>query len=237
MLQKLLPREVTAWWISVTSSLWRVGFGGKGYSAAWWIGSKLGSCVTHYTGRRENSGKIVRCLADKKVSPGSPAVAVCVCCQCGMRHLLTWNDAISGLPVSQGSAEALVRWGGKTKRLSIAYFLHKISTQRYQNHVKSWSVSRDVESDYCWDWTTTVYWDSVEQVPSSTAAAVLLLPWKQLSKCASPEIWMLAVWAGCVWPSSTATTVTSIYVSKIQSFTVTSPHTSDSTTYDHSLCS
>jgi len=37
-----------------------------------------------------------------------------------------WKDAISGIPVSPGSAEALVKWGGKIKYVLIAYFLHNI---------------------------------------------------------------------------------------------------------------
>jgi len=37
-----------------------------------------------------------------------------------------WKDAISGFPVSPGSAEALVRWGGKIKYILIAYFLGNI---------------------------------------------------------------------------------------------------------------
>ena len=34
-----------------------------------------------------------------------------------------WKDTISRFPVSPGSAEALVRWGGKIKHVLIAYFL------------------------------------------------------------------------------------------------------------------
>jgi len=37
-----------------------------------------------------------------------------------------WKDAISGFPVSPGSAEALVRCGGKVKYILIAYFLRNI---------------------------------------------------------------------------------------------------------------
>jgi len=37
-----------------------------------------------------------------------------------------WKDAISGFPVSPGSARALVRWGGKVKYILIAYFLSNI---------------------------------------------------------------------------------------------------------------
>ena len=34
-----------------------------------------------------------------------------------------WKDAIFGFSVSADSAEAQVRWGGKVKYVSIAYFL------------------------------------------------------------------------------------------------------------------
>jgi len=37
-----------------------------------------------------------------------------------------WKDIISGFPISPGSAEALVRWGGKMKYVLIAYFLGNI---------------------------------------------------------------------------------------------------------------
>jgi len=39
------------------------------------------------------------------------------------RAAFKWKDAISGFPVSPGSAEALVGWGGKIKYVLIAYFL------------------------------------------------------------------------------------------------------------------
>ena len=43
-----------------------------------------------------------------------------------------WKDAISGFPVSPGSAEALVRWGGK-KYILIAYFLGNIYAKNCRN--------------------------------------------------------------------------------------------------------
>jgi len=39
-----------------------------------------------------------------------------------------------------GSAEAQVIWGGKIKRLSIAYFIGNISAKIYQNANQSWDV-------------------------------------------------------------------------------------------------
>jgi len=44
-----------------------------------------------------------------------------------------WKDAISAFPVSPGSAEALVRWGGKVKYILIAYFLGNICAKNCRN--------------------------------------------------------------------------------------------------------
>ena len=43
------------------------------------------------------------------------------------------KDAISGFPVSSGSAEALVRCGGKIKYILIAYFLGNIYAKNCRN--------------------------------------------------------------------------------------------------------
>jgi len=43
------------------------------------------------------------------------------------------KDAISGFPVFPGSAEALVRCGGKIKFILIAYFLGNIYAKNYRN--------------------------------------------------------------------------------------------------------
>ena len=43
------------------------------------------------------------------------------------------KDAISGFPVSIGSAEALVRCGGKIKYILIAYFLGNICAKNCRN--------------------------------------------------------------------------------------------------------
>jgi len=37
-----------------------------------------------------------------------------------------WKDIISGFPVSPGSSEALVKWGGKIKYVLVAYFFGNI---------------------------------------------------------------------------------------------------------------
>jgi len=39
----------------------------------------------------------------------------------------------SGFPLSQGNAEALDRWGGKTKHCRIPYFLGNTSAESYHN--------------------------------------------------------------------------------------------------------
>ena len=44
-----------------------------------------------------------------------------------------WKKAISGFPVSPGSAEALVRCGGKIKYILIAYFLGNICAKNCHN--------------------------------------------------------------------------------------------------------
>ena len=43
------------------------------------------------------------------------------------------KDSISGFPVSPGSAEALVRCGGKMKYILIAYFLDNICAKNCRN--------------------------------------------------------------------------------------------------------
>ena len=54
-----------------------------------------------------------------------------------------WKAAISGFLVSQGSAEALVRWGRKIKYPLIAYFLSNMC-QNYQNRFVNVKVTARV---------------------------------------------------------------------------------------------
>ena len=61
---------------------------------------------------------------------------MCFVCLLGNQHtVFKWKDAISGFPVSQGSAEPLDRWGGKTKHRLIFYFLSNTSAKNYRNPV------------------------------------------------------------------------------------------------------
>ena len=46
-----------------------------------------------------------------------------------------WKDTISGVHVSPGSAETLIRRGGITIHHLIAYFLSNISSRNYQNRL------------------------------------------------------------------------------------------------------
>jgi len=45
----------------------------------------------------------------------------------------TGKDTISVFSVSQGSVEALIRWGGKVWQRMIACFLSNISAKNYKN--------------------------------------------------------------------------------------------------------
>jgi len=58
----------------------------------------------------------------------------CVSCFLAKKHAsFKWKDAISGFPVSPGSAKALVRCGGKIKYILIAYFLGNICAKNCRN--------------------------------------------------------------------------------------------------------
>jgi len=58
-----------------------------------------------------------------------------MCSLAKQQTVFKWKDAISGFPVSQGSAEALDRWGGKLKHRLISYFLSNTSATNYRNRV------------------------------------------------------------------------------------------------------
>ena len=61
---------------------------------------------------------------------------MCFVCSLAKQHaVFKWKDAISGLPVSQGSLQPLDRWGGKTKHRLISYFLSNTSAKNYRNRI------------------------------------------------------------------------------------------------------
>jgi len=65
---------------------------------------------------------------------GSALTRWCVLCFLEKKHAaFKWKDAISGFPVSPGSAEAPVRWGGKIKYILIAYLLGNIHAKNCRN--------------------------------------------------------------------------------------------------------
>jgi len=70
------------------------------------------------------------------------------------RATFKWKDAISGFPVSPGSAEALVRWGGKIKYVLIAL----LSGQHFrQNLLQSNCVCKDYSKSNVGRFWDTVY--------------------------------------------------------------------------------
>ena len=56
-----------------------------------------------------------------------------VCLLANQHETFTWKHAFSVFSVLQGSAEALIRWGGKIWHLLIACFLNNISAKYYEN--------------------------------------------------------------------------------------------------------
>jgi len=65
-----------------------------------------------------------------------------------------WKDAISGFPVSPGSAEALVGRGGKIKYILIAYFLGNICAKNCHNRTVYIKIIAICKSG-------TFFWDTV----------------------------------------------------------------------------
>ena len=65
-----------------------------------------------------------------------------------------WKDAISRFPVSPGSAEALVRCGGKIKYILIAYFLGNIFATNCRNRTVYVKIIASCKGG-------TFFWDTV----------------------------------------------------------------------------
>ena len=63
------------------------------------------------------------------------------------------SELSSGFSISQGNAEALDRWGGKTKHRMIPYFLSNISAKSCLNRI----VYVKIIASWRWD----VFWDTV----------------------------------------------------------------------------
>jgi len=75
------------------------------------------------------------------------AAGVGLCCTHSAARLF------SEFPISQGNAEALERWGGKTKHCLTSYFLRNTSAKNYRN----WIVWVKIITSQRWD----VFWDTV----------------------------------------------------------------------------
>ena len=89
----------------------------------------------------------------------------CASCFLVKKHAaFRWKDAISEFPVSPGSAEALVRWGGKIKYILIAYFLRNICAE----NCRSRTVYAKIIASQMWDVFETVH-NSVNSSSSATA--------------------------------------------------------------------
>jgi len=71
-----------------------------------------------------------------------------------MHATFKWKDAISGIPVSAGSAEAVVRCGGKIKYVLIAYFLGNIFAKNCRNQTVYVKIIGSCKGG-------TFFWDTV----------------------------------------------------------------------------
>jgi len=78
------------------------------------------------------------------------------------------KDPISSFPVSPGSAEALVRWGGKIKYVLITYFLGNIFAKNWCNR----TANVKIIASQRWD----VFWDTVYVTHSVCDSTICLTP-------------------------------------------------------------
>jgi len=79
----------------------------------------------------------------------------CVSCFLVKKHAtFKWKDAISGYPVSLGSAEALVKWGGKIKYILIACFFGNICAKNCCNRTVNVKITASCKGG-------TFFWDTV----------------------------------------------------------------------------
>jgi len=74
-----------------------------------------------------------------------------VCSLAKQNTVFKGKDAISGFPVSQGSAEALDRWGRKTKHRLISYFLSNTSAKHCRNQIEYVKIIASQRCDVFWD--------------------------------------------------------------------------------------
>jgi len=82
------------------------------------------SCLVHPVDRVDSEG----CFTSYQVTRFN-----CFVFLVKKHEAFKWKDAISGCSVSPGSAEALIKWGGKIKYILIAYFLGNICAKNCRN--------------------------------------------------------------------------------------------------------
>jgi len=109
------------------------------------------SCLVHPIDRFGSEGRVQLWSGD---------IFNCVSCFLVKKHAaVKWKDAISGFPVSPGSADALARWGGKIKYVLIAHFLGNIYAKNCHNRTVYVKIIASQRWDVFWD---TVYSDISE---------------------------------------------------------------------------
>jgi len=118
--------------------------------------SRPRSCLVHPVDRFDSEGWFI---SDQVISLTVFRVVLV------KRHAaFKWKGIISGFPVSPGSAEALVTWGGKINYILIAYFLGNICTK----NCRSRTVYVKIIASQRWDvfLRHSVYCVDCDLVPS-----------------------------------------------------------------------
>jgi len=65
-------------------------------------------------------------------------------------HTQCTSVLCSGFPISQGNAEALERWGGKTKHRLISYFLSNTAAKNCRNRIVYFKTTASQRWDVSW---------------------------------------------------------------------------------------
>jgi len=113
-----LTQWLTPWQTWLTQSMW--------VTDSRMLCSLPRSCLVHPVDRFDSEGKGGSALTRWYFN--------CVSCFLAKKHAtFKWKDTLSGFPVSPGSAEALIRWGGKMKYILIACFLGNIRARNCRN--------------------------------------------------------------------------------------------------------
>ena len=98
-------------------------------------------------------------------------------------HAQCTSALSSGFLISQGNAETLERWGGKTKHHLISHFLSNTSAKNYRNRI----VYVKIIASGRWD----VFWDTVQVAWSVCRSVTVVSP----AKAAEPIEMPFGLWA------------------------------------------